>query len=536
MNRNWKPTDMDIRSLRSLGLALLLVLGTACTGNVRHDVVKEPSTAVTPAAGTPIAKSVAPVEAALDSNQSGFRLLTLNTNALLSRVVLADKSQQSIDLQTYIYENDDTGRLLAQALLKAADRGVRVRVLVDDITKGEESLRLLEALDAHENIEVRWFNPFASRNPSGLSKAAQMLHDFRRLYRRLHNKCYIVDNRVAIVGGRNIADDYFDASGQNNYRDLDLLAVGPVVRAASNAFDLYWNDQATFPAARWASAKTSPADLDKVRGEIGKQVRAFADSDYAQAAAQELPDGPTADRAGDWFWGQAVMAADQPEKIEVEGGDHPELLIAPKVKELMFGATSEMLLLTPYFVPSKDDRAALIALASKGVAVKVATNSLASSDQPAVHSAYGPMRKELLAGGVQLYEVKPRAGVQQTTAQDPHKGVTLHAKSFVVDGRYTFVGSMNLDQRSANLNTEQGMVVDSPALAQAVAQYFATVTLPANSWRLAREDKGGDGGGQILWVDEKDGKPRTTDHEPEVGPLRRTEVLLLKLLPIDGML
>jgi len=426
---------------------------------------------------------------------------------------------------------------MAQALLKAADRGVRVRILVDDMTKGADSQRLLEALEGHENIEVRWFNAFNSRDPGALSKAAQMLLDFRRLNRRMHNKSFIVDNRVAIVGGRNIGDDYFDASGENNFRDLDLLAVGPVVRAASGAFDGYWNDQATFPAAKWQGAKTAPADLQKMRGEIESGVRKFADSEYAQAAAQELPDGPTADRAGEWFWGNAILAADQPEKVQPDGDEHPELLIAPKVKELMFGAKSEMLLLTPYFVPSKDDRAALVSMAGRGVAVKVATNSLASSDQPAVHSAYGPMRKELLGGGVQLYEIKPRAGVQQTAAQDPHKGVTLHAKSFVVDGRFTFVGSMNLDQRSANLNTEQGIVVDSPALAKAVAQYFATVTLPANSWRLAQEDKGGDGGGgQILWIDEKDGKPRTTDHEPDVGPLRRTEVMLLKLLPIDGML
>jgi putative cardiolipin synthase len=154
-----------------------------------------------------------------------------------------------------------------------------------------------------------------------------------------------------------------------------------------------------------------------------------------------------------------------------------------------------------------------------------------------VHSEYGPQRKELLAGGVQLFEVKPRAGVAQTTAQDRNKGVTLHAKSFVVDSRYTFVGSMNLDQRSANLNTEQGIVVDSPALAKAVAQYFSSVTQPANAWRLSLEDKGSDGGaGQILWVDEKDGKPRTLDQEPEVSALRRTEVMLLRLLPIDGML
>ncbi len=520
-----------------MGAALLLsLLAAACTGNIRSDVVKQESTAVVPEAGTPIAQSVAPVEAALASGESGFRLLTLNTNALLSRVVLADKAQQSIDLQTFIYENDDTGRLLAQSLIKAADRGVRVRVLVDDMTKDADSVRLLEALDAHDKIEVRWFNAFNSRNPGAISKAAQMLTEFRRLNRRMHNKSFIVDNREAIIGGRNIADEYFDANGDSNFRDLDLLAIGPVVAAASDAFDRYWNDKATLPASAWASAKTTPKDLARMREEIGKAVRKFAESDYAQEAAQELPDGPTADRSGHWFWGNATMAADQPEKID-EGPDRAELLIAPKVKELMFNAKSEVLLLTPYFVPSKNDRDNFVRLAGQGVAVKIATNSLASTDQPAVHSEYGPARKELLAGGVQLFEVKPHAGVGQTTAQDNSKGVSLHAKSFVVDGRYTFIGSMNLDQRSANLNTEQGLVVDSPALAQSVSQFFATVTQPANAWRLSLEDKGGDsGGGQILWVDEKDGKPRTTDHEPDVGPMRRTEVMLLRLLPIDGML
>src|SRR4249919_2717359 len=220
---------MDSRILPRMGAALLLALLGACAGGgVRSDAVKESSQAVAPATDTAIAHSVAPVEAALAPGQSGFRLLTLNTNALLSRVVLAEKAQQSIDLQSYVFENDDTGRLIAQALLKAADRGVRVRLLVDDITKQDDSLRLFEALDAHENIEVRLFNAFNSRNPGTISKAVQMLTDFRRLNRRMHNKSFIVDNKVAIVGGRNIGDDYFDANDANNYRDLDLLAVGPV--------------------------------------------------------------------------------------------------------------------------------------------------------------------------------------------------------------------------------------------------------------------------------------------------------------------
>jgi putative cardiolipin synthase len=535
---------MDSRFLPRMGAALLLSLLAGCGGgNVRPDVVKTPSHAVTPATDTPIAASVQPVQAALAPGQSGFRLLTLNTNALLSRVVLAEKARQSIDVQTYIFENDDTGRLIAHALLKAADRGVRVRVLVDDITKSDDDARLFEALEAHENIEVRVFNPFRSRAPGALSKMAQMLMEFRRLNRRMHNKSFIVDNQVAIVGGRNIGDDYFDASEESNYRDLDLLAVGPVVQQSSRAFDAYWNDEATMRASAWQKAKSTPADLQAARQEIDTKLRKFADSDFAAAALEEMPDGPTADRAGHWFWGEAVMTADQPEKIEaeVEGEEapqSPELAIAPRVKELMFGAKSELLVLTPYFVPSRDDRAQLIGLAHNRVEVKIATNSLASTDQAAVHSAYGPMRKELLAGGVQLYELKPRAGVKQTTAQRGREGdVSLHAKAFVVDGRYSFVGSMNMDRRSALLNTEQGIVVDSPALAKAVAQYFATVTQPANAWRLALEDKGGDGGGgQVLWVSEKDGKPETLDHEPEVGPLKRTELILFKLLPIDGLL
>src|SRR4249919_559785 len=212
---------MDSRILPRMGAALLTVLLGACGAgsNVRSDAVKTHSEAMVPSPDTAIAKSVAPVEAALSPGQSGFRLLTLNTNALLSRVVLAEKAQQSIDLQTYIFENDDTGRLIAQALLKAADRGVRVRLLVDDITKGEDSLRLFEALEAHENIEVRLFNPFNSRNPGAMSKAAQMLVEFRRLNRRMHNKSFIVDNKIAVIGGRNIGDDYFDANAENNFRD-----------------------------------------------------------------------------------------------------------------------------------------------------------------------------------------------------------------------------------------------------------------------------------------------------------------------------
>lgn len=528
---------------------VLLMLVAACS-TIRSDYAKPHTEALPPAEPTvqaddaaaenvdPAAKYVDSGPASQDGVQSGFRLLTLNSNALMSRVALAERAKQSIDLQYYIFEDDDTGRLIAQSLLKAADRGVRVRMLVDDITKGSGELKLFEALDAHDAIEVRLFNPFNTRAPGILSKTAQMLVEFRRLNRRMHNKAFIVDNRVAIIGGRNIGDDYFDANEKNNYRDLDLLAIGPVVPTASHSFDAYWNNEASVPVSAYHNAKDSPIDLAKARVELDKHVRKFAESDFAQAVIEELPDGATADRRGQWFWGTSVLAADQPEKIEL-GEDQPNLRIAPAVRRLITGAQSELLLITPYFVPSDQDQRDLITLAKRGVATRILTNSLASTDQVAVHSAYSSRRRALVGGGVELFELKPVAGVTQTAAQlDRTSNVSLHAKSFVVDSRYVFVGSMNMDNRSKLLNTEMGLIVDSPELAKAVAQYFAIVTLPANAYRLGLQGKNGAAGGdgQLIWNTEENGQPKTLTSEPEAGLMKNVKVMLFKLLPIDGLL
>ena len=524
------------RTLRTGALALL-VLATACS-TIDKNVAKPHSEALAPAHDTPTAQYVESEQNKHEVNQSGFRLLTLSTNALMSRVTLADHAEHSIDLQYFIFEDDDTGHLIAQSLFKAADRGVRVRLLVDDVQHDAADRAMFDALDAHPNIEVRLFNPFNSHGAGIVSKAAQMLIEFRRLNRRMHNKSFIVDNKIAIVGGRNIADGYFDANEKNNYRDLDLLAIGPVVQEASKSFDSYWNNEVSVPVKAFRDAGDKPIDVAKVRADIDQHVRKFGDSDYAQAVIQELPAGATADREGQWFWGSAVLVADQPEKVVVEE-DQPSLRIGPGVKALINGAKSELLLMSPYFVPSKQDQSDFIALAQRGVATRVLTNSLASTDQIAVHSAYGPLRRDLISGGVELYELKPVAGVKQTSAQWRNSsGVSLHAKSFVVDSRYVFVGSMNMDQRSKLLNTEMGLIVDSPALAKAVAQFFATITLPANAYRLGLEGKDGAAGGdgQLIWITEEDGKKVIITHEPEAGAGRRVEVMLFKLLPIDGLL
>ncbi len=464
-------------------------------------------------------------------NQSGFRLLTLSTNALLSRVALADHAKHSIDLQYYIFANDLTGHLLMQHLLAAADRGVRVRMLIDGNNFTDKD-RLFEALNSHLNIKIKLFNPLQTRDPSLLSRAAQFMLEWQRLNRRMHNKSFIVDNNVAIIGGRNIGDPYFDAGSDTHFRDLDVVAIGPVVQQASVAFDAYWNCDAAYSLQSPANTDDSAQRLGTARKVLQREMRTFAESDYALSVLDELPNGPTADRRGAWFWGDAELVADQPEKIEASH-DVPALRIGPRLKEMLDSAQHEILATTPYFIPGDKGTKHLASLAQRGVSIKVLTNSLASTDETAAHAGYVHYRKDLLDGGVQLYELKPFAGQsQQPTALGKSSGISLHAKTIVVDGRQVFIGSLNMDQRSKLLNTEMGVIVDSPGLAHAIGLFFNTATLPSNAYQVTVDP----GSHQLVWHATDDGKDATYRSEPEANTKRRAEVTLLRLLPIDSLL
>jgi putative cardiolipin synthase len=520
---------MDAHFFRRCLATCVLVVLAACATAPPH-VDKPASVAAAPIADTPATAYVATEEESHPDGQSGFRLLTKASNALLSRVALADQAAQSIDVQTFIFHDDATGRLVAQHLLAAADRGVRVRLLVDAIDGAEPDL--FDALDAHDNIEVRLFNPFRSRHPGKLSAAGQMLLEFGRLNRRMHNKSYIVDNRVAIIGGRNIADEYFDASEGSNFRDLDLLAIGPVVRDASRAFDSYWNDEAAVPANAYRGAQDQPVDLAKLRARLEANARRFEQSDYAQAVVAELPHGATEVKPGAWFWGPAELVADQPEKIEVRG-DAPALRIGPRLQRVLDAAKSEVLMTTPYFVPGQEDVAQLLGLVKAGVHVAVLTNSLASTDHPAVHAAYAERRRALLEGGVRLFELRARpeqAPSQAAEATSPDS--SMHAKSFVVDRRYVFVGSLNMDQRSKLLNTEMGLIVDNAELGDAVARYFESATAPTSAYEVVIPSPGA----PLRWVTEENGQRVVVAHEPGVAPGRRVKAMLAHLLPVDRLM
>ncbi len=521
---------------REIALLGLLALASVACSPLRPDFTKQPSSALPPVVDSSSGRYV---HSEVDKHEgvSGFRLLTLPTNALMSRISLIDHATRSVDLQYYIFANDSTGRLVAQRLLAAADRGVRVRLLIDHAGV-EDKEHLLDALDAHEKIEVRFFNPFRTNSPSMPSKIAQFIVDGQRLNRRMHNKSFVIDNDVAIIGGRNIGDAYFDASDNTNFRDLDVVAIGPVVEAASRSFDSYWNSDAAYPVTAFKESHGTNADLERARKSLAQHARAFAESDYAQAAFEELPNGPTADRRGEWFWGSAELLADEPEKVELKQ-DEPTFRIGPKIKAIVDGAQHQVLLLSPYLVPGRSGIEYLTGLAGRNVDVQALTNSLASTDEPAAQAGYANYRTDLLAGGVKLFELRPGAGSkQEATSFGTSSGVALHAKAIVVDKRYVFVGSMNLDQRSKLLNTEMGVMVDCPGLAEAVAGFFAKATAPTSAFEVKLAPTAGQGtpSTHLVWLAEVQGQPVTLDSEPYASGGRKLEVTLLQLLPIESLL
>lgn len=513
----------------AIAFTTLCVFLQACS-TLPPSVAKTETHHLPPAADTALDK-YARVEVNKHPHKSGFRLLSLSTNALLSRVALADHAAHSIDLQYYIFANDMTGHLMMQHLLAAADRGVRVRILLDDDNFDDKD-HLFEALNSHPNIDIRLFNPFRTRNPTLVSRAVQFMLEWQRLNRRMHNKSFIVDNNLAIIGGRNIGDPYFDVGSDTHFRDLDVEVIGPVVQQASDAFDAYWNCDAAYPLDPSEKKDQSEQRLAEARVILQKEVRKFAQSDYAQAALDELPDGPTADKRGAWFWGDAQFVADQPEKIETTD-DVPALRIGPQLKAMLDGAQHEILATTPYFIPGDEGTKHLVSRVQGGVSIKILTNSLASTDEPAAHAGYVHYRQSLVEGGVQIYELKPTPGQSQpSTAEGKSSGISLHAKTIVVDDREVFIGSLNMDQRSKLLNTEMGVIVNSPGLARAISDFFHTATQPSNAYQVTIDPASH----HLVWRTEDNGKPATFQSEPNATTKRRTEVTLLRQLPIDSLL
>ncbi|EKE68497.1 phospholipase D/transphosphatidylase [Gallaecimonas xiamenensis 3-C-1] len=444
---------------------------------------------------------------ALTLPQTAFALLPDGANAFLARAALASLATQSLDLQYYLYQNDHSGQLLLERLLAAADRGVRVRLLVDDLYSDQ----LPAALALHPNIQVRLFNPWVLRNRPIL-KGLEFVGK-GRLNHRMHNKAWIADNRVAIVGGRNIGDQYFDQAKDSNFRDLDLLAASPVVKELSASFDAFWNSP-------WTVTLPVPqsANLDDLRASLAAATKTPSPFQPFWQQARQIP--ALKDWPGPWYQGQARLVADSPDKVE---GSAATSLLA-QLGHSLPQAQSRLWISSPYFIPGDQGVALLANLVQQGVEVRVLTNSLAANDVPAVHSHYQRYRQPLLAAGVHLYEQKSALTSPQGLSLGSAKA-SLHAKAFVVDSRYSFIGSMNLDPRSLHRNTELGLVVDSPALAQRL-EALMTEDLATSAFALSLDND------RLNWCSQG----QCQDSEPEISLWQHIKNGFFWLLPIESQL
>ena len=464
--------------------------------------------------------------------RSGIVALPDGHDAFAVRALLADAAERSLDVRYYIWHNDMSGTLLMAALARAAERGVRVRLLLDDNnTAGLDAV--LGALDAHPNVEVRLFNPFKLRRWRLLGYVT----DFKRLNRRMHNKSFTADDQATIIGGRNIGDEYFDAGqgGAPWFVDLDVLAVGPVVAEVARDFERYWASASSTPAARVVPRATARSRA-AVAAEVARVERAPAAAAYTAALGRSpLVRDLLAHRLL-FDWSPTRMISDDPAKGLGRAPDHA--LLWPRLKESLGATRRQLRLVSPYFVPGRAGVEALASLAREGVQITVLTNALESTDVAVVHAGYAKRRKALLTAGVRLFELKrgpshaprPKRVNWSAPGSSGSSASSLHAKTVAVDRSRVFIGSFNFDPRSARLNTEMGFVIDSPALAEAFAGWFAA-DVPARAYEVRLGPAG-----ELRWIDRQEGGEVVRVAEPGATIWRRVAVALFALLPIEWLL
>lgn len=552
--------------------AWLVVLLAACASLPDH-VDRPVTTALAaPAPATSLGRLVQ--ANAPSADVSGFRLIASGEEAYATLLTLADRAERTLDLQYFIIESDNSVRELMRHVLAAAERGVRVRMLVDDLHSDGRDVAFLK-FSSHKNIDVRLFNPFPGGRMSNVTRYLSGAAEFRRVNRRMHNKAFIADNALAVTGGRNLGAEYFTQDKNTNFVDLDVLAAGPAVRQLSAAFDSYWNSEFAYPvqalvpepsnahppeqkdgnypppvsAARrpegppqHIDVPTSPIDFGPGSGsgpqESGRRVTDPEQQRQRNQTdlAHPTPTDPLPLRPGlrDWFladqiarrrlrleWVPAQVIVDRPAKVsgdDVEPGDER---LAQTLLRLIDEAKSEVVLISPYFVPGKRGVDVAKRLQERGVRLRVLTNSLAATDAPIVHVGYAKYRSALLDSGVELYELRPTLGDRpKAVGSFRSSQASLHVKSIIIDRNTLFVGSMNIDPRSIALNTETGLIIRSPVLAQAVAKLFDD-SIGDSAYRVTQVD------GRLRWTTHQNGKEISVDHEPDVGFGRRAWIQML---------
>jgi len=479
--------------------ACLVLLLAGCVGLPQH-VHKYPSVALARRDSTPLGAAV--VHADDGRGLSGFRLLMTGDEALASLIALTDRAERTLDLQYYLIHEDDSARLLLHHLRLAAARGVRVRMLVDDLNTAGEDRRFMH-LSELPNVEVRVFNPFPGGRFATWTRFVVSAYDIPRINHRMHNKLFIADNAIAITGGRNIGDQYFTRDPHSNFIDLDVVAAGQIVEQLSATFDAFWNSKYAYPIASLAAPVA------------------------AEGPAPSLPEGTMSGDAN-WLgheldthalqlnWVPATVLADRPAKMVSDVSPDGEVTIANDIKALMRSAQHEVIIISPYFVPGDDGVALMRELEHRGVHIRILTNSLASTDSPLVHNGYARYRVALLKLGVELREVRPKLG-QKRKRFHPFRSAnaSLHAKALVIDEKTVFIGSMNMDARSARTNSEMGIVIRSPDIAIQLENLLDDISADG-SYTLKL-----DAHGHIEWVSGEAGAEQVWHTDPETTHWQR---------------
>jgi len=473
---------------------------------------------------------------------SALRLVPAGVDGFLLRAQLIDQAQKTLDMQYYIFRADETGKLLLGGLLRAADRGVRVRLLVDDLDNlGQDSQ--VEALDAHPNIEVRLFNPLRYRGQNKLLRVTEILLWSPRLDYRMHNKLMVVDNAVALVGGRNIGDEYFQVDPDGQQGDFETFAGGPVVRDLSGSFDEFWKSTPAIPAQALLTHESSPEALNELRADLRehRQEKREDGSDYYTRIAGGEPLRGMLNGRIPLIWASARVEYDSPDKKAVDRGEKPGRLMRHAILKAARETREEMRMISAYFIPGADGMRMIDEMRGRGVNVHLLTNSMAANNEPAAHSGYLHYRMRLLETGVDLYEVRDRPGSTRGTAQplwlSAYGHFGLHTKLFVFDRDRIFVGSMNFDQRSLHINTELGLMIDSLEVAGQGARFFDALTAPMNSYHVTLEAGPGPDGKtakpQVVWRTQEDGQDLALTREPAKSGWQRLTVEMLSLVNLD---
>ncbi|ANY90662.1 MULTISPECIES: phospholipase D family protein [Pseudomonas] len=518
-----------MRLQRALPLLLALLLGlSGCASVSMPRQVSQTLPASESAFGRSVQRQAAPYD-----GRSGFRLLPNSNEAFRARAELIRNAQASIDLQYYIVHDGLSTRALVHELLRAADRGVRVRVLLDDTTSdGLDTM--MGTLAAHPNIQIRVFNPLHLGRSTGATRAVGRLFNLSRQHRRMHNKLFLVDNSMAIVGGRNLGDEYFDAEPNLNFTDIDLLGVGPVADQLGHSFDQYWNSALSLPIGDflWRQPDANDLRASRKRLEISlAQARVKHKALYDRLMAYQS--NPRLDAwRNELIWAHSKALWDSPSKVLAQDEPDPHLLMTQQLAPELANVHRELILVSAYFVPGESGLLYLTGRADAGTSVKLLTNSLEATDVPAVHGGYAPYRRALLEHGVQLYELRRQPGdpsAYRSLRLYGSSDSSLHSKAIVFDRRKTFIGSFNFDPRSVLWNTEVGVLVDSPELAEYTRDLAVQGMAPALSYQAKLV------GNKLVWVTEDNGRRRMLTSEPG-GLWRRFNAWISKAVGLEKML